>query len=116
MGAQRLFGSRRDEMRYDLVPTTVFTPLEYGCVGLSEEEAYARFTAALVRVYHSPFTPYDYKLDPHDTKRSYAKIVCVLSPKVKPPYILLFLAHSQFSSSFSTFVFHLARPETPGLT
>lgn len=24
------------------VPTTVFTPLEYGCVGLSEEEAVAR--------------------------------------------------------------------------
>lgn len=23
------------------VPTTVFTPLEYGCVGLSEEEAVA---------------------------------------------------------------------------
>lgn len=24
------------------VPTTVFTPLEYGCVGLSEEEAEKR--------------------------------------------------------------------------
>lgn len=29
-------------MDYQAVPTTVFTPLEYGCVGLSEEDAIAR--------------------------------------------------------------------------
>ncbi|XP_062942705.1 thioredoxin reductase 2, mitochondrial-like isoform X3 [Cynocephalus volans] len=40
--AQRLFGGSSDLMDYDNVPTTVFTPLEYGCVGLSEEEAVAR--------------------------------------------------------------------------
>jgi hypothetical protein len=28
-------------MRYDCVATTVFTPLEYGCVGMSEEQALA---------------------------------------------------------------------------
>ena len=26
-------------MEYDMIPTTVFTPTEYACVGLSEEEA-----------------------------------------------------------------------------
>jgi thioredoxin reductase (NADPH) len=30
-------------MDYALVPTTVFTPVEYSCVGLSEEEAAARY-------------------------------------------------------------------------
>nr|XP_055178310.1 thioredoxin reductase 2, mitochondrial isoform X4 [Nyctereutes procyonoides] len=40
--AQRLCGQASDVMDYDNVPTTVFTPLEYGCVGLSEEEAVAR--------------------------------------------------------------------------
>lgn len=30
-------------MDYDNVATTVFTPLEYGCVGLSEETAVKRF-------------------------------------------------------------------------
>ena len=39
-------------MRYDLVPTTVFTPVEYGAVGLSEEEAQRRYGADGVDVYH----------------------------------------------------------------
>ena len=29
-------------MEWDLIPTTVFTPTEYGCCGLSEDEAIAR--------------------------------------------------------------------------
>ncbi|XP_020016276.1 thioredoxin reductase 2, mitochondrial isoform X4 [Castor canadensis] len=40
--ANRLFAQSSDLMDYSNVPTTVFTPLEYGCVGLSEEEAVAR--------------------------------------------------------------------------
>ena len=39
--SRRLFGSTSELMDYDNIPTTVFTPLEYGCIGLSEEEAYA---------------------------------------------------------------------------
>jgi thioredoxin reductase (NADPH) len=30
-------------MDYYAVPTTVFTPLEYGCIGYSEEEAIEKF-------------------------------------------------------------------------
>lgn len=30
-------------MEYSDVSTTVFTPLEYGCVGLSEDEAIKKF-------------------------------------------------------------------------
>uniref|UniRef100_G3VFV8 thioredoxin-disulfide reductase (NADPH) n=1 Tax=Sarcophilus harrisii TaxID=9305 RepID=G3VFV8_SARHA len=40
--ARRLFGRSSELMDYENVPTTVFTPLEYGCVGLSEEEAEKR--------------------------------------------------------------------------
>jgi pyruvate/2-oxoglutarate dehydrogenase complex dihydrolipoamide dehydrogenase (E3) component len=36
------------------VPTTVFTPLEYGCVGLSEEEAVALHGQEHVEVGNSP--------------------------------------------------------------
>lgn len=36
------------------VPTTVFTPLEYGCVGLSEEEAVARHGEEHVEVSQGP--------------------------------------------------------------
>ncbi|KAM9621664.1 thioredoxin reductase 2, mitochondrial isoform 2-T3 [Trichechus inunguis] len=49
--AQRLFGQSLDLMEYDNVPTTVFTPLEYGCVGLSEEEAVARHGQEHVEVW-----------------------------------------------------------------
>lgn len=37
--ARRLAGVASEEMDYAGVPTTVFTPLEYSCVGLSEEDA-----------------------------------------------------------------------------
>lgn len=36
------------------VPTTVFTPLEYGCVGLSEEAAVARHGEEHVEVSQGP--------------------------------------------------------------
>jgi len=37
--AYRLFAEKTELMNYELVPTTVFTPLEYGCIGLTEVEA-----------------------------------------------------------------------------
>jgi len=36
--ANRLFAGETEKMDYENVPTTVFTPLEYGCCGPSEEE------------------------------------------------------------------------------
>lgn len=41
--AARLFANGKKFMDYDNVATTVFSPLEYGCVGLSEEVAAKRF-------------------------------------------------------------------------
>ncbi len=38
------------------VATTVFTPLEYGCVGLSEEEAEKRHGKDQIEVKYSNFT------------------------------------------------------------
>jgi pyruvate/2-oxoglutarate dehydrogenase complex dihydrolipoamide dehydrogenase (E3) component len=37
--SKRLYAGATAKMDYNLVPTTVFTPLEYGCCGYSEEEA-----------------------------------------------------------------------------
>lgn len=39
---------------YEKVPTTVFTPLEYGCCGLSEEKAIEKFGEENIEV-SSPF-------------------------------------------------------------
>lgn len=41
--ARRLFGGASERMDYTHVATTVFTPLEYSCVGLSEEEAREKY-------------------------------------------------------------------------
>lgn len=37
--SQRLFAGKSELMDYCNVPTTVFTPIEYSCCGLSEENA-----------------------------------------------------------------------------
>lgn len=36
---RRIFTGNSELTEYDSIPTTVFTPLEYGCCGLSEEKA-----------------------------------------------------------------------------
>lgn len=36
--AQRLFNEGKEVVDYDNIPTTVFSPLEYSVVGLSEEQ------------------------------------------------------------------------------
>lgn len=50
--AQRLFGGSTQTMDYSMVPTTVFTPLEYGCCGLSEEDAAAKYGEDNLATYH----------------------------------------------------------------
>jgi len=42
-------------MDYTNVPTTVFTPIEYGTVGLSEELAKSTFGADNIATYHTEF-------------------------------------------------------------
>jgi len=37
--ANRLYAGKTELMDYVNVPTTVFTPLEYGCCGYAEDEA-----------------------------------------------------------------------------
>ncbi|CEM31551.1 unnamed protein product [Vitrella brassicaformis CCMP3155] len=41
--ARRLYGGSTEKMDYEMVPTTVFTPFEYGSVGLSEEQAVKKY-------------------------------------------------------------------------
>ena len=60
--SQRLFSPGAGlAMDYDSVATTVFTPIEYGCVGLSEEEATDKFGDDL-DVYHSLYTPLEWSV------------------------------------------------------
>jgi thioredoxin reductase (NADPH) len=73
--ARRIYGGSTVGMDYDKVPTTVFTPLEFGNCGLSEEAAVARFGADAVDVYHSQLTPLEWALVEHrPANRCYAKV------------------------------------------
>jgi pyruvate/2-oxoglutarate dehydrogenase complex dihydrolipoamide dehydrogenase (E3) component len=53
--ARRLVKGATEIMDYEKIPTTVFTPFEYGLCGLSEEDAIKKFGAENVNVYLSSF-------------------------------------------------------------
>lgn len=70
-------------MDYKSIPTTVFTPLEYSCVGLNEKEAIARHGEENIEVYHSRFTPLEdqltFKYDEtynRIKRKGYCKVIC----------------------------------------
>lgn len=78
--AQRLFGKSSTLMNYSNVPTTVFTPLEYGCVGLSEEEAVALHGQEHIEVYHAYYKPLEFTVADRDASQCYIKMVCMREP------------------------------------
>jgi thioredoxin reductase (NADPH) len=75
--AQRLFGGGQDAMEYEKVATAVFTPLEYGAVGLSEEAAAEACRST--EVFHSSFAPLEWSLSHEravDQFPAFVKVVC----------------------------------------
>ncbi|NWX97131.1 TRXR2 reductase, partial [Nothoprocta ornata] len=75
--ARRLFGQSSELMDYDNVPTTVFTPLEYGCVGLSEEKAVQCYGSDNIEVYHAYYKPLEFTVAKRDATQCYIKMVCL---------------------------------------
>ena len=74
---QRLFGNSKELMDYDMVPTTVFSPLEYGCIGFSQEKAYSTFGQENVSIYHAYFRPFEWVLNENQPKDAcYIKMIC----------------------------------------
>ncbi len=75
--SKRIFGGSTEGMDYEKIATTVFTPLEYGCVGLSEEAAIAAHGEENVDIFHSYFTPLEWSIvEARPQGKCYAKI-CV---------------------------------------
>jgi len=82
--ARRLFLGADNWMDYHMVPTTVFTPCEYGCVGYSEEEAMDVFGEEKLRVYvlkNNPLETWSVKRTGADgqelSSTLFFKVVCV---------------------------------------
>jgi pyruvate/2-oxoglutarate dehydrogenase complex dihydrolipoamide dehydrogenase (E3) component len=73
--AARLFNNGSRLMSYRYVPTTVFTPIEYGCVGYSEEDARKQFGNANIVAYGSVYKPLEWNLNYNRTFNCYAKVV-----------------------------------------
>ena len=76
--AKRLYAGGTELMDYTGVPTCVFTPLEYGACGYSEEDAQKAFGEENVDVYHTKFKPLEwmYCKESHGGKRTcYVKVI-----------------------------------------
>nr|XP_013000503.2 thioredoxin reductase 3 [Cavia porcellus] len=74
--ARRLFGGSLEKCDYINIPTTVFTPLEYGCCGLSEEAAIEVYKNENLEVFHSFFLPLEWTVARRESNTCYAKIIC----------------------------------------
>uniref|UniRef100_A0A674N9H9 thioredoxin-disulfide reductase (NADPH) n=1 Tax=Takifugu rubripes TaxID=31033 RepID=A0A674N9H9_TAKRU len=72
--ARRLYGGSKCD--YVNVPTTVFTPMEYGACGLSEERAVGLYGQENIEVFHTLFWPLEFTVPSRDNNKCYAKIIC----------------------------------------
>lgn len=79
--ARRLFGGSHETMDYSKIATTVFTPLELGTVGLTEEAAIEKYGAENVDCVISSFLPLEWTVahDNHEGVSCLAKIVLNIS-------------------------------------
>lgn len=77
--ARRLFAGATQKMDYENVATTVFSPLEYGCVGLSEEAAIARYGEDNVEVYHAYYKPTEFFIPQKSVRHCYLKAIALRS-------------------------------------
>jgi len=74
--ARRLYGGGAETFDNRMVPTAVFTPLEYACVGLSEEEATEILGADRLEVYHTHYQPLEWTLGGRPHNLCYCKVLC----------------------------------------
>merc|ERR1719399_2635355 len=73
--ASRLYGGATATMDYTGVPTTVYTPIEYGAVGLAEEDAEKLYGKERIEVYHTYFTPLEWTVPHRGENKCYAKLI-----------------------------------------
>uniref|UniRef100_A0A1I7W0T0 thioredoxin-disulfide reductase (NADPH) n=1 Tax=Loa loa TaxID=7209 RepID=A0A1I7W0T0_LOALO len=75
---RRLFTGNSELTEYGKVPTTVFTPLEYGSCGLSEDAAIQKYGKENINVYHNMFIPLEYAVTERKEKtHCYCKLICL---------------------------------------
>ncbi|KAL4506638.1 hypothetical protein ABPG72_000209 [Tetrahymena utriculariae] len=74
--ARRLYNNEKVSLDYKIVPTTVFTPIEYSAIGLTEEEAIKTYGSENIWSYVSKFKPLEWVLSDKDNdSRGYCKLI-----------------------------------------
>mmetsp|Transcript_29207 Transcript_29207/g.44589 ORF Transcript_29207/g.44589 Transcript_29207/m.44589 type:complete len:614 (-) Transcript_29207:482-2323(-) len=74
--SRRMFGKSKEPMDYKNICTTVFTPIEYGTVGYSEDEALEKFGKESIEVYHKSFVPLEWSLSSDTrTHQGFTKVI-----------------------------------------
>jgi pyruvate/2-oxoglutarate dehydrogenase complex dihydrolipoamide dehydrogenase (E3) component len=73
-------------MDYINICTTVFTPIEYSCVGYSEDDAIAKFGLENIEVYHREFLPLEWSIS-YGRSDNFA-FTKVIVEKAKPEKVL----------------------------
>lgn len=82
--AKRLFGKSNEPMDYQNVCTTVFTPIEYACVGLSEDDAINKYGESNIEVYHREFVPLEWSISlSRHSQNAFAKVIVDKTPDEK---------------------------------
>ncbi|PVD24776.1 hypothetical protein C0Q70_15262 [Pomacea canaliculata] len=74
--ARRLYADSTVLCDYHNVATTVFTPIEYGAIGYSEEDAVEAIGEEDIEVYHSNFVPLEWTVPHREENVCYAKLIC----------------------------------------
>eukprot|EP00033_Pygsuia_biforma_P002315 GCRY01002563.1.p1 GENE.GCRY01002563.1~~GCRY01002563.1.p1 ORF type:complete len:513 (-),score=123.83 GCRY01002563.1:327-1865(-) len=74
---ERLYNKSHATMSYHLVPTTIFTPLEYGTVGLTEDAAIEKYGEENIRIYHGFFTPLEWTVPHRGDNKCFHKLICL---------------------------------------
>jgi thioredoxin reductase (NADPH) len=81
---RRLFDNAKQPMDYVNICTTVFTPLEYSCIGLSEDDAVAQYGEENIEVYHSEFIPLEWSMSTaRGHHAAYTKVIVEKTPDQK---------------------------------
>lgn len=83
----RLFGGSTEAIDYVNICTTIFTPTEYACVGLSEDAARKKFGENGIQVYHCALLPVEwFELCP--IQHVVSAFTKVIVDKMQPPNVL----------------------------
>jgi len=81
--ARRLAGVSNLLTDYVNICTTVFTPLEYGCCGLAEEDAIAQHGEDNIEVYHQNFWPLEWTVAHRPENSCYLKLITLKTQNEK---------------------------------